>query len=218
MRVGSDTPHALAPMTIFSRLAFSIARMAEPGHGYPTSSSSPGFAIPCEITPGRTRTWAKPWHSSGPPGPRPPYFCFERSRHVRRVWIPDRRAARSAKHRRRAVPPKIVAIIAGVLLTMFLVCGGIFVLVTYSVRIAAEKNMQAFLEIRQEKRRGSPDSARKMGSNQNVRSEWAQKGCRSGAGKRFAEGFFSRRSANTGSPTLIPRLHDGGLSVEEFPE
>ena len=84
---------------------------------------------------------------------------------------------------------KIVAIIAGVLLTMFLVCGGIFVLVVYSVRSAAEKNMQAFLE--SAKRNAEEARTRHEKWVDETRAEWAQKDADQGAGKRFAEGFLT---------------------------
>ena len=92
---------------------------------------------------------------------------------------------------------KIVAIIAGVLLAMFLICAGILSLVVYTVRSSWDRNLQAFRETASQQ--AEKAQAWQEKNIEQMCAEWAKQDADRGEGKRFAESFLAA-CANTGSP------------------
>lgn len=87
------------------------------------------------------------------------------------------------------VAVKIVAIVAAVLLVMFLVCAGIVGLVVLTVRNSWDKNMEAFRE--RADRNADQAQAWSEENLERTRAEWAKQDADRGEGQRFAERFLT---------------------------
>ena len=82
-----------------------------------------------------------------------------------------------------------MAIIAGVLLAMFLICAGILSLVVYTVRSSWDRNLQALRETASQQ--AEKAQAWQEKNIEQTRAEWAKQDADRGEGKRFAESFLA---------------------------